>query len=132
MPGGSYGPGKLAGLLAEAMAKGKTIAGTQPYAVTSYFGAPSATAPRNAFAFSTPGGNGLTRIADSSVGYSAAALRRNAYLTHGGVLITSGEGSPEGVVTGTVGDLYLNTTGGASTTLYVKTSGTGNTGWTAK
>lgn len=44
MPGGAYGPGKLAGLLAGAMAQGKTIAGTQPYAVTSYYGAASATA----------------------------------------------------------------------------------------
>lgn len=44
MPGGAYGPGKLAGLLAGAMAQGKTIAGTQPYAVTSYVGLASATA----------------------------------------------------------------------------------------
>ena len=41
--GGVYGPGKLSGLLAEAMSRGKTIAGTQPYSVTSYFGAASAT-----------------------------------------------------------------------------------------
>lgn len=44
----------------------------------------------------------------------------------------SGSGSPEGAVVAAVGTLYLNTAGGASTTLYVKTSGTGNTGWTAK
>ena len=44
MPGGSYGPGRLSGLLAAAMGQGKTIAGTQPYAVTSYYGAASATA----------------------------------------------------------------------------------------
>lgn len=43
-----------------------------------------------------------------------------------------GSGSPEGVVTARVGSMYFNTAGGASTTLYVKTSGTGNTGWTAK
>lgn len=45
---------------------------------------------------------------------------------------TSGSGSPEGVVTCPVGCLYTNTSGSTSTTLYVKTSGTGNTGWTAK
>ena len=44
MPLGTYGPGKLSGLLGAAMAQGKTIAGTQPYSVTSYFGAASATA----------------------------------------------------------------------------------------
>lgn len=43
-----------------------------------------------------------------------------------------GEGSPEGVVTANVGCIYINTSGGASTTLYVKTSGVGATGWTAK
>jgi hypothetical protein len=45
---------------------------------------------------------------------------------------TSGTGSPEGVVTAPIGSLYSNRSGGASTTLYVKTSGAGNTGWTAK
>lgn len=45
---------------------------------------------------------------------------------------TTGVGSPEGVVTAPIGSLYSNTSGGASTTLYVKTSGAGNTGWTAK
>ena len=45
---------------------------------------------------------------------------------------TSGAGSPEGVVTAIIGSLYTRTDGGVSTTLYVKTSGTGNTGWTAK
>lgn len=49
-----------------------------------------------------------------------------------GVYIRSGAGSPEGNVTAPVGSLYLNTSGSTSTTLYVKTSGTGNTGWTAK
>lgn len=46
--------------------------------------------------------------------------------------IKFGEGSPEGVVTANQGCLYLRTDGAAATTLYVKTSGTGNTGWTAK
>lgn len=46
--------------------------------------------------------------------------------------ITWGADTPEGAVTGIVGDLFLRTNGGASTTLYVKTSGSGNTGWTAK
>lgn len=43
-----------------------------------------------------------------------------------------GTGSPEGVVTATVGTLYLRSDGAASTTLYVKESGVGNTGWVAK
>ncbi|MET7751566.1 right-handed parallel beta-helix repeat-containing protein [Micromonospora sp. NPDC005367] len=43
-----------------------------------------------------------------------------------------GTGSPEGVVAAPVGTTYTNLSGGATSTLYVKTSGTGRTGWTAK
>jgi hypothetical protein len=47
--------------------------------------------------------------------------------------LKSGNGSPEGVVTGYVGDMYRRKDGGANTTLYVKESGAGtNTGWVAK
>lgn len=49
-----------------------------------------------------------------------------------GVQMLTGSGTPEGAVTARVGSLYLRTDGSTSTTLYVKTSGTGNTGWTAK
>lgn len=45
---------------------------------------------------------------------------------------TSAPNSPEGAVTASVGSLYTRTNGGANTTLYVKESGTGNTGWVAK
>jgi len=44
----------------------------------------------------------------------------------------SGTGSPEGVVTATQGSLYTRLDGGAGTTLYVKESGTGSTGWVSK
>lgn len=43
-----------------------------------------------------------------------------------------GAGSPEGIVASAVGSLYVRTDGGAGTTLYVKETGTGNTGWVAK
>lgn len=48
------------------------------------------------------------------------------------IKIMFGKGSPEGVVSANQGSLYLRTDGGTTTTLYVKTSGSGNTGWTAK
>lgn len=55
--------------------------------------------------------------------------------TFAGVLTSSnlkrGAGTPEGAVTGVVGDIYERTDGGAGTTLYIKESGTGNTGWVA-
>lgn len=43
-----------------------------------------------------------------------------------------GTGSPEGVVAARPGTMYLNKSGGAGTTLYVKETGNGNTGWAAK
>jgi len=46
--------------------------------------------------------------------------------------IISGTGSPEGVVTAPVGSIYTRTDGGVGTTLYVKETGAGNTGWSAK
>lgn len=46
--------------------------------------------------------------------------------------IYGGAGTPEGVVTASAGSLYLNQSGGAGTTLYIKESGAGNTGWVAK
>ena len=47
-------------------------------------------------------------------------------------IITAGSGTPEGVVTAIRGSLFMRTDGGAGTCLYVKESGTGNTGWVAK
>jgi hypothetical protein len=45
----------------------------------------------------------------------------------------AGSGSPMGVVLGNPGDLYLSTSGGAGTTLWVKESGSGTTsGWVGK
>jgi hypothetical protein len=43
-----------------------------------------------------------------------------------------GAGTPEGVVSARVGTMYLRSDGGAGTTLYVKETGVGNTGWVAK
>lgn len=51
----------------------------------------------------------------------------------GNVHIYSGRNTPSGVVKARVGDLFLRTNGGTSTTLYVKESGDDTlTGWVAK
>ena len=52
--------------------------------------------------------------------------------TTGAPNIRSGAGTPESAVTAPVGSLFMRTNGGANTTLYVKESGSGNTGWVAK
>lgn len=46
--------------------------------------------------------------------------------------LLTGTSTPEGQVTARPGAIYLRADGGAGTTLYVKETGTGNTGWTAK
>ena len=46
--------------------------------------------------------------------------------------IIEGAGSPEGFVVAKVGTLYRRTDGSTGSTLYVKESGAGNTGWAAK
>lgn len=51
---------------------------------------------------------------------------------NGGSFIASGAGSPEGAITAPVGSLWMRSDGGAGTTLYVKETGSGNTGWVAK
>jgi len=43
-----------------------------------------------------------------------------------------GSGTPEGAVAAGVGSVFHRTDGGAGTTLYIKESGTGNTGWVGK
>lgn len=67
---------------------------------------------------------------DSAYGYLGA----NSFCPGGDYLVrwTNGTGSPEGVVSASPGAMYLNLSGGAGTTLYVKEIGTGNTGWAAK
>jgi len=49
-----------------------------------------------------------------------------------GAVIVSGNGSPNSVVSAPVGSIFLRADGGTSTSMYVKESGTGNTGWVAK
>ncbi len=40
-----------------------------------------------------------------------------------------GVGSPEGVVTANITQRYMDSSGGASSVMYIKQTGSGNTGW---
>ena len=96
--------------------------------------------------FSAGGGHGGTEmvnwyLAGRLGGYAAWSeydeefrLNGAAKLRFGdtGPLVRSGSGTPEAVVTAPIGSLYVRTDGGAATSLYVKESGTGNTGWVGK
>ena len=73
------------------------------------------------------GGNVVIGTGDLVIGTSGKGLDFGS-----SVLWRTGAGSPEGVVTAAVGSLYTRTDGGLLTTLYVKESGAGNTGWVGK
>jgi CRISPR/Cas system-associated exonuclease Cas4 (RecB family) len=71
--------------------------------------------------------------AGASSGYSFdAPVTGTQFKLTSTIFWSQGAGSPEGAVTANIGALYSRSDGGATTTLYVKTSGTGNTGWTGK
>ena len=76
----------------------------------------------------------LTVLADFEAikGPVSGALKSGVAIGSAGITLTVCTGTPEAAVTAPVGSLALRTDGSTSTTLYVKTSGTGNTGWTAK
>jgi len=59
------------------------------------------------------------------------AIRTDIAAAAGGAsMVHAGSGSPEGVLTATLGHVYLRTTDSISgTTLYTKTTDAGNTGW---
>lgn len=70
------------------------------------------------------------RLADDSAFATLAALNVSIGATARNIL--TGAGTPEGAVTASVGSIYLRNDGGAGTSLYVKETGAGNTGWVGK
>ena len=88
-------------------------------------------------------GNGDVRLesidrADSVTVLATVGLdeSRGSLFYGGGTDIVAqltGTATPEGAVIGNIGDTFINKSGGAGTTLYVKESGSGtNTGWVGK
>jgi hypothetical protein len=138
------------------IAQGNEFTGTDWYPSQVVIAA-SGTAPNGLTAYSVlPGtGNALHRFFSVTAASSTGTARvnilvegngvryvnfnTNSYLhaevtidTTTGPTVTSGTGTPQSAVTAPVGSLFIRSDGGANTTLYVKESGTGNTGWVAK
>jgi len=93
----------------------------------------------NSFRGLTAGGIGvLGTIGDRITAYGNTGYRLsgttniNALNLNAALYEAWGTGTPEAAVTAGVGSIFHRTNGGASTCLYVKESGTGNTGWVAK
>ena len=73
-----------------------------------------------------------TEYATETGGINDRPVRADSFTLDNTCRILTGTGTPEGVVAAPVCSLFLRQDGAATTTLYVKTTGTGNTGWTAK
>ena len=79
--------------------------------------------------------NGNVGIANTSPAQKldvSGNIKTSGSLIVNGPTISSGAGNPNGLVIAPTGSIYLNTSGGAGTTLYVKESGVGNVGWVGK
>lgn len=79
------------------------------------------------------GNNYITAVAPlSGLNISSGSLLAHYLLYGAQSRLYVGSSSPESVVTATVGSIFINLSGGSSTTLYIKESGSGNTGWVGK
>lgn len=73
----------------------------------------------------------LVLVAGGVLFAQGVAEMQRLRVTTGPCLWSAGAGTPEGAVTGNICDLYLRTNGSSGSTLYIKSSGTGNTGWSS-
>ena len=65
-------------------------------------------------------------INPSTIGFEYSVVNQSS-----NIRIQYGTSTPEGAITAGIGSLFINKSGGTGTTLYVKQTGTGNTGWAA-
>jgi hypothetical protein len=74
---------------------------------------------------------GVVTVSSENLSFNTAG-KGLLFTGNSSVIWRCGSGTPEGAVTAPVGSLFTRTDGGLLSTLYVKESGTGNTGWVAK
>lgn len=63
---------------------------------------------------------------------SDVKFNESSIIKFGDIQLHTGTGSPEAVLVAPVGSIYMRSDGGLMSTMYVKESGAGNTGWVAK
>lgn len=84
-------------------------------------------------AISLSGGGGTPAIFTTWDATGNATFMQTVKVQNAGVLRSGSQATPNGNVTGSPGDVYLSTTGGAGATMWVKETGSAtNTGWVAK
>ena len=97
---------------------------TKTYADTKF-----AKADSNSFGAAITKTYAQTKLAKSDTNAFAGAVTLTALNAKVPVSITSGTGTPLGVVTAVVGSIFIRTNGVVDSTIYVKMTGSGNTGW---
>lgn len=121
--------------------------GTTAWSALGYFNGTNAETVRDIIGTALTEGDGITITVNDGANTimieidTAAALAWSARhrfvqgIRLGGAsgpLLLSGSGTPESAVSAPVGSMFLRDDGGAGTSLYMKESGTGDTGWVAK
>ena len=124
-------------------AGGSTNDGTEIFRINSNGAIQISTTETWPITQTIPGGSSYPLINKDGLGDSVKASQLTSVgtltsLSLGGTLvlpnnctINTGTGSPESTQTASVGSLFLRSDGTTGSTLYTKTTGTGNTGWTA-
>lgn len=82
--------------------------------------------------FNTNIGDTITINPGGSYNSSGSSLISEILLGNNLLKIISGSGDPNTVVSAPMGSIYLNIAGGANTSIWIKESGSGNTGWISK
>lgn len=91
------------------------------------------TVSNKALQLSTTGATSVIQaVVNSVVKFIASASGLHIGTATTSPFLSSGAGTPEGAVTAPVGSVFMRTDGGAATSVYVKESGSGNTGWVGK
>lgn len=76
----------------------------------------------------TPSGKSVVTVDNN---HTPVTINNANVIEIGSIKIVIGTGAPEGAVTAPIGSLFLRKDESAGNTLYVKSAGASNTGWTA-
>ena len=72
---------------------------------------------------------GTSVVSANNINPATVGLEYSVVNQSSSISVQYGTATPEASITAGIGSLFINKSGGAGTTLYVKQSGTGNTGW---
>lgn len=119
----------FAGATASLSINGRSSISSSAADIINLFDSAGSSAPRLVFGSTN---SSFPAIKKSGTGLAAVLGNDSGFTSIQTLYDRFGSGSPESVITAPVGCVYHRTDGSSGTSLYVKESGTGNTGWVAK